>query len=151
MALVMNASSQEQQIRVHGAWFTFKPKQMKDMHEDKVFFLTSTAAYLGFVGLPDSLADLEFRASEEGKAILQAAEEQGIRNRIEYLEMLKTNETVSLQRDLDQQGLKYDSRLEVKPAMMKNFEELVSYKAKKQDEAQKQVDRIKEIEELLKD
>src|SRR5438128_2242204 len=111
MPLIMNASSQEQQVRVHGAWFTFKPKQIKEMHEDKVYFLTAQCGYLGFVTLPDSLSDLDYKQSAAGKAAIAEAESIGIQNRIQYLEMLKKNEIVSLQRDLDRANLKYDSRL----------------------------------------
>lgn len=151
MPLVMNASSKEQQVRVHGAWFTFKPKQIKDMHEDKVFFLTSKCSGQGFVSLPDSLEDMDFRASPEGQVLLKSAEEKGVQLRIAFLEDLKRNELVALQRDLDQKNLKYDARLEITPEMLGNFEELASYKTSKNDEAQKRVDRIKELEKILEE
>jgi hypothetical protein len=151
MPLVMNASSQEQQVRVHGAWFTFSPGQIKDMHEDKVFFLTSTCSYLGFVGLPESLSDIDFKNSEAGQKLLAEAKQKGIANRVAFLESLKRNEIVSLQRDLDKANQKYDARLEMDPAMLPQLEELATYKIKKQDEAQKKLDRIKEIEAQLED
>lgn len=149
MALVMNASSQEQSVRVHGSWFTFTPGQIKDMHEDKVYFLSSNCAYLGFVSLPETLADLEFRSSEEGKTIIQKAKETGIANRIQHLEELKRNELVSLQRDIDKSNMKYDARLEMASGMVKNLEELAGYKSRSQDAKQQQLDRVKEIEKLL--
>jgi len=151
MPYVMNASSVEQQVRVHGSWFTFKPKQIKEMHDDKVYFLTSNCAYLGFVTLPDTLSDLEFKQSEEGQKLIKEAEERGVANRIAFLESLKQNELVALQRDLDQKNLKYDARLEMSPQMVGHFEELASYKVAKQDEAQKKIDRVKEIEKLLEE
>lgn len=148
--LVMNASSQEQSVRVYGSWFTFKPDQIKDMNEDKGMFLTIQCNYLGFVGLPDAISeDLEFKNSEEGQRIIAEAKKQGVKNRIQYLERLKQNELVALQRDIDRAGLKYNARLEMSDGMMQNLEELASYKTKQQDENQDKLDRISEIEKLL--
>ena len=148
--LVMNASSQEQSVRVYGSWFTFKPDQIKEMNEDKGLFLTIQCNYLGFVGLPDKInEDIDFKNSDEGKQIIANAKKQGIMNRIQYLERLKQNELVSLQRDIDRAGLKYDARLEMSSGMMKNLEELAGYKSKQQDQNQEKLDRIAEIEKLL--
>lgn len=149
MALVLNALAQEQDIRIHGSWFSFKPKQIKEMHEDKVFFLVSQRRDQGFVALPDEMADLDFRNSKEGKEILSTAEAKGVNQRCEFLEMLRKNEIVSLQRDIDRRGDKYDARLEMSKEMIKNLEELASYQVKKQDEVLAQVAKIKEIEALL--
>lgn len=148
MPFIMNASSQEQQVRVHGAWFTFKPKQVKQMLEEKVIFLSSTCAYLGFVALPDALEDLE-PSSPEAKKLKAEAEKQGIQNRVKYLEQLKHNEIVSLQRDIDKSNQKYDARLEAAPEFLAQLEELAEYKVQHLDEAQARLDRIKELEAKL--
>lgn len=151
MPLIMNASSIEQTVKVHGAWFSFKPKQIKTMAEEKVFFLSSSCAYLGFVSVPEELEDLDIRASKEGQAKIKEAEERGIANRVQFLERLKHNELSSLQRDYDLRNDKSDPRVLVSKEMLKNFEELVTYKNKKQDMAQEQVNRIKELEKLLEE
>jgi len=149
MPFIMNASSQEQQVRVHGAWFTFKAKQVKEMHEEKVAHLSTNCSHLGFVSLPETYADLEFRNSPEGVATLKSAEDAGVKNRIQHLESLKKNELVALQRDIDRSGSKYDARLEVNEEVLKQLEELANYKIKNEDVAQQRVDRIRELEKKL--
>lgn len=151
MALVMNATAKEVQVKVHGNWFTFKPKQIKVMDDEKVFFLTSTNAYLGFVSLPQSLEDIDYRSSKEGQALLTDAEKRGVEQRVAHLESLKHNELVSLQRDLDQRNLKYDARVDMSKEMIQNLEELASYKKKSKNEEAEKVQAIKKLEAALED
>lgn len=151
MPFVMNASNTEHQVRVHGSWFTFAPKAQKEMNADKVFFLVSNCSHLGFVGLPEKFGDLEYRGTKEGKEALARAEAEGIQNRVKHLEQLKHNELVSLQRDIDQAGLKYDARSHMSDQMIKQMEELAAYKVKKQDEAAQKIQRIKDIEKALEE
>jgi hypothetical protein len=149
MALIFNALNREQQVRVHGAWFTFKPEQIKEMDENKVFFLISKRSHEGFVSLPDELADPEFKRTEEGKRILQEAKAQGVANRVTYLESLKQNELVSLQRDYDTSNIKSDPRSAMSAGMLRNLEELAGYKkAGKAIDAEK-IKQIKALESLI--
>jgi hypothetical protein len=91
MPFVMNASSKEQTVQAHGAYFTFGPGQIKEMSENKVYFLSSAKAYLGFVAIPEEAADVEWRNSPEGKAKIEELRATGIQNRIQHLEWLKNN------------------------------------------------------------
>jgi hypothetical protein len=149
MPFVMNASSVEQCVRVHGDWFTFKPKQVKEMQDSKVNFLISTCANEGFVGMPDEWADLEYRTSDAGKAAQAAAESIGIANRVKHLEWLKHNETVSLQRDIDRQNLKYNSRRELSEEALEKMKELAGYKTRSEDAAEKRQAEFEKIEKAL--
>lgn len=150
MPFVLNASSREVTVKVHGSHFTFAPKQVKAIIDPtKANFMSERQAIEGLVQLPEQWEELEYRESPEGKAAFKEAEAQGIKARIAYLEQLKRNEIVSLQRDLDVANLNYDSRLEMSDKMMTQLEELSQYKIKDQDEQQKKLDRIKKLEKLI--
>lgn len=150
MPFIYNASSREVGVRVHGAHFTFGPKQVKTIIDPtKGAHMVDKFAYEGLVSLPDQWEDLDYRESPEGKKALKDAEARGIQNRIAHLERLKQNEIVSLQRDIDRGGMKYDARLEMSDQMMAQMEELAQYKSKSQDEQQKKLDRVKALEKLI--
>lgn len=151
MALIMNACSINQSVQVHGAWFTFGPGQIKDMQEDKVFFLTSRKGYLGFVTLPDEMADLDFRNSKDGQEILAKAKVEGVGKRIAHLESVRDNELVSLKRDLEQKNIKSDPRSFMSDGAIAAMEELAQYKKKNASETEKRIERVKQLEELLKE
>lgn len=150
MPFILNASSREVSVRVHGSHFTFAPKQVKTIIDpSRAAFMTSNLSYEGLVELPETWEDLDFRSSEDGKKALKAAEAQGIKARIEHLEKLKRNELVSLQQDLDRANLKYDARLDMSDEMFSQMEELAQYKSKKQDEQQKRLEKLKELEKII--
>lgn len=149
MPLVLNASSVEQTVQAHGAWFTFGPGQMKMMNDDKVGFLTSYKAYMGFVALPESMEDPAFANSEAGKKILAEAKAAGVNNRIKHLDAVKQNELVSLKRDLEQKNIKADVRAFMSDGAIAAMKEIVGYQKKGQDEAAKKIAEIEELEKLL--
>ncbi len=151
MALVMNATSKEVQVKVHGAWFTFKPNQYKEIHEAKAFHLASTCAYMGFVMLPEEFQDPAFSVTPEGKKILAEAKTNGISNRIGYLEMLKNNELVSLKKDLASKNLQIAPETFMSPGMLENLKELVSYKKESEAGEAERVAQIKTLTDALED
>lgn len=153
MPLVMNASSKEQTVQVHGAWFTFTPGQIKDMNENKVFFLTSNKAYLGFVSVPEEFSDIEYKNTDEGKAKLEALRTQGIQNRIQHLEWLRNNEMKSLRKDMDKANMKGETESEMTgesfKALKSAMEELKGYQVKKVDSVKERADQLRELEAAL--
>jgi ABC-type sulfate transport system substrate-binding protein len=149
MPLVMNASSKEQTVQVHGAWFTFAPNQIKEMNENKVFFLATNKAYMGFVSVPDELADISFRQSKEGQEMEAKARMQGIASRVKHLEQVRDNELIGLKRDLEQKNIQADVRAFLSEGCIAAMEELVSYKTRKADDTAKKIERVKELEAAL--
>ena len=153
MPFVMNASSKEQTVQAHGAYFTFTPGQIKEMSESKVYFLASNKAYLGFVAVPEEAADLEWRSSPEGKAKLEELRAEGVQNRIQHLEWLKNNELVSLRKDMDKANIKSETASEMTAestsALTSALEELKSYKTKKSDVVKERAEKIRELEKAL--
>lgn len=149
MPLIMSSSIKDVSVQVQGNWFTFKPKQIKQMDENKVFFLTSKCAYLGFIAVPDKFEDIEARSTPEGKAELAAIEAQGIKNRVEFLTYLKNNELRSLRSDLERKNDKSDPRAYMSAAMVDQLEELSKYTKKLETAKTEQLNRIKQLEKEL--
>lgn len=148
MALVMNALPHEVTVQVHGFYFTFKPKQIKQMDDTKVEHLSQRCAHLGFVAVPSEFEDPDYRSTDAGKAKLKEMEETGLKHRIHYLEVLQHNELVSLKADMQKSNDQSDPRLQMSPQMIKQLQELAGYKqaAKKAGAEQ-----VAQIEKLLKD
>jgi hypothetical protein len=153
MALVMNASNEIATFRVFGNHFTLKPGQIKSFQENIARFISinETTKNLGLVTLPDELEDLDMRQSPEGKAILEDKKKDGVNNRIAFLRQLVYNNQVSLRQDLEKANIKADPRVFASSGEMGAYEELVKYQAKKEDEDQKKVARIKALEDQLKE
>lgn len=148
--LVMNASSEDQPIRVFGNHFVLKSGQIKEFQEEIGRFMVLERGYLGLVGVPEEFSDIEFRQSEEGQAKLQELKAEGIAKRVRFLNQLVHNEIVSLKRDLDKVNSKEDPRLLMDPKMVKQMRELASYQAADEDVEKAKVAEIKRLEERLK-
>jgi primosomal protein N' len=153
MPFIMNASSVEQSVQVHGSWFSFKAKQIKEMNEAKSAFLTSTKGYLGFVALPDEASDLDWRSTKEGKAEIESAERNGIENRIRHLEWLRSNEQKSLRKDMDKVNMKSEVAAEWTDssynALKAAAEELATYKKSTDNKVEDRTKKIKDLEAAL--
>lgn len=150
MALVFNASSSHQQVKVFGNYFELKPGQIKNFEDKIAHFMVTDRKDRGFVSLPEEFMEPSFKDTEEGKAILEEKRKQGIEERIRYLRMLVHNEEVSLQRDHDKQNDKTNVKLLMSDGMIKHYEELASYQTKKDDEALKKAAKIEELQKKLK-
>lgn len=153
MPFVMNASSKEQTVQAHGAYFTFTSGQIKEMSDSKVYFLSSAKAYLGFVAVPEEFSDLEYRNSAEGKQKLEELRAKGVANRIQHLEWLKNNELQSLRKDMDKANIKAETASEMTTestnALTSALEELKGYQTKKIDIVKERADKIRELEAAL--
>lgn len=148
MKTIFNASAIEQQVQIHGSWFTFKPKQVKSMDEAKAFFLITNRSYLGFVEVPEEALDSAWR-SGEGKEQMKEAEHRGVDNRVRHLQYLKNNELASLAKDLASKNDKSDPRLYISDKMVDQIKELAQYKTKTEQEKIEKLDKIKELEALI--
>lgn len=149
MALVLNASSQDQTVKVFGNYFTLKTGQIKDFSEHVARFLCTDRKERGFVGLSENFTDPEYKLTPAGKEELLAAKKQGVANRVEFLKSLVYNETVSLQHDLAQKNIKQDPRVHMTETMVKQIEELAAYGQTGVDEQEERVAKIKELEKKL--
>jgi hypothetical protein len=150
MAVVMNCLDEEQTAVVGGAHFTFKPRQIKHIYQESIAgLLTSEKKEYGFVSLPEEILDKEFADSPAGKAILEAKRKEGVDAFCKKLRSQLYNLNVSLKQDLDKSNLKVDPRVFASEGDIKAMELLAKYQSRKEDEDQKKVDRIKELEKVL--
>lgn len=158
MPAILNCLDEEQTLKVAGMYYTFKPNQLKYFHDKGIAGLMArNHAEDGVVLVDESLehlshlkADmLEKVISAEEKAKLEAHKEAGIANYVKRLRELIFNATVSLQKDIDISGAKYDARVLATDADLERFEKLAKYQKTKSDNDQAKVDRIKELEKQL--
>lgn len=153
MALVLNALDRENKAMCGGNEFSFKPKQVKHFYnEDIAHFLTTRREANGLIMVPKEFDDPErpeIRQSEEYKAVIADLTARAIDEYCAHLNRLVNNEQVGLLKDLRKNNDPSDPRYLIHPNMVKNMEELVQYRTKKEDAGQVKVDRIKELEKAL--
>lgn len=155
MALILNASSRPQKVKVFGSWFAFAPKQVKALDPDKVQFLSTKCSEKGFVELPEKFADPDYKTTAKGKEEFARYESMGVQARIAHLEWHKNNELHSLRKDMDQANIKSDVTAELSAsslAILKDVAtELSSYKRAGKDSVKEKQEQLAEIEKLLED
>jgi hypothetical protein len=151
MPLVMNALDTERSVCAQGNWFTWKPKQIKNIgSDDLALFFTSNLAHEGLVRIPDAFEEPDYRLTEEGKKELAEASAKGLNARIAFLDSVISNELVSLKRDLSRNNDQTDPRAYMHPNMIKNMEELAGYKRKQTAAKEEKISKIAELEKMIK-
>lgn len=158
MGLVLNCLDRENAVTIGGNTFTFAPKQVKMFYNDDISTaITSHRQHMGFSALPNDLEYLLLKKKDKSDAevepehqeIYNTARQEGISAYVENLKRFIANEQVSLKMDLEKTNNKMDPRLLLHPKMIKNMEEVVKYQARKEDAAQLQLDKVKELEKKL--
>lgn len=146
----MNTTEEPQHVSVFGNWFYFSPKQIKLMDEDKVNFLTMRRQDMGFVRLPESLEDLDFRASDEGKRLIAEARKEGIAAYLDHHRKIVRNNQESLRQDLKMANIDTDPASLMSDGELASLNILVKYQDMEQDEAKKTADKANEMLKRLK-
>lgn len=149
MALIMNASCETQTFRVFGNTFTMKPDQIKNFQDNIAHFIVVDRKDLGLVALPEELDDIMFRDSQDGRDLLAQKKKEGVENRVRKLRELIYNEQVSLKQDLERGNIKVDPRIFASEGMVDKYKELAKYQATKEDEEQRRIDVIKDLEKKI--
>lgn len=158
MPTVLNCLDEEKVIKVGGIFYTFKPGQMKFFHNNNIArALTRIYGEQGFVGVPEHLdhlshlneANFDKIVTAEEKEEIAKLKEQGIEQYCKNLRRLIFNATVSVQKDIDISGAKYDARIEATDADIKRLEDLAKYQKSKSDSDQRRIDRMKELEKTV--
>ncbi len=158
MPVILNCLDEPNTCVVGGNHFQFKPGQLKYFHDINIASLISRIkASDGFIALPDELEHLSHLKEEmmakvitpEEKAIIEEKRKEGINNYCQRLRELIYNATVSLQKDIDVRGYKYDARVEATKADLKRLETLAKYQSEHLDLEQKRVDTFKELEKKV--
>jgi len=150
MPYIYNPLPREKSVCAQGNWFTFKPKQIKHLGSDSLAqFFTSNLSYEGFVRLSDNFEDPSYRLTPDGKGEIDAADAQGLAQRINFLQYIVNNDLNSLRADMEKANDKSDPRLQMSPQMVEQMKELAEYKKKLNDSKKEQVSQIQELEKLI--
>lgn len=150
MPFIFNGLDKKVVTKAFGNYFTFAPKQIKMMSKEHVRWFSSERAYEGLVALSDKFEDLEYKGSPEGKAEMAKGEKLARQHRVRHLRKIVENVLVSLKRDLQTANIQSDPRALASEGEIAAMEELAAYQQAQEDSKQKQVDKVKELEKLLK-
>lgn len=145
MPYVMNCLAEDKLVQARGNWFTFKPKQLKQMEPHLAAFLGREKRYPGLVCLSDAFEDPDYKNTPEGKAELANAEAEGIADFVEHLRQRVYNNQVSLRMDLETKNMKVDPLILASPGEKEAMELLSKYQKQKDDRDQIEVNRLKEL------
>jgi hypothetical protein len=147
--LIYNTTNKEVHAVAFGNHFNIPAGKIKSFNDDIGDFLAKNKRYLGLVALPETFDDMEYRASDEGKASLEEYRKQGIAHRVQYLESIKYNLLVSLKKDLDVADMKVDPKVFASPGEMAAMQELLEIKAKHEDANAEKVKQLEILEKKL--
>lgn len=145
MALVFNATEEEQSIKIYGNWFSFKPGAIKVLDEKLAHGISTDKKEYGCVALPPEFEDLEFRTTEAGVKILQEKKEEGLKNYLSHLRQIVMNNQLSLRQDLERSNIKADPAVFASDGEVAAMETLAKYQQSHEDSAQVRAERIKEL------
>lgn len=161
MATILNCLDRDNMARIGGNHFEFKPNQMKYFHDKNIAqCIDRLKREDGFILLPEEFDELSLikddakRAmitTDEHKATLKHYRDQGLKDYVTNLRRLIYNATVSMQKDLDRAGYKYDARVEANSADLNRLRELSKYQAQDLDTSQQRIDEFKELEKKVAD
>lgn len=158
MPVIMNCLDEANECRIGGTTFSFKPRQMKYIHDKGVSkAISRLKAVDGFVELPEELEELAHLKEEmlekvitpEQRALVEEKRKEGVHTYCQNLRALIYNATVSVQKDIDKAGYKYDARVEASKADLNRLETLARYQGGGLDEEQKLIDKFKELEKKV--
>lgn len=148
--MIFNALDKEVSTKAFGNHFNFKPRQIKRMSGDIGQFLSREKGYMGLVELPMTFEDPEYKASEEGQALLEEKRKEGVSRRINHLKGIVNNLQVSLRQDLDIANIKADVNAFASSGEINAMEELVSYQRAAEDQDKAKLEKVRQLERQLK-
>lgn len=150
MPFIMNALTKEVSTDARGTWFSFKPKQIKNIADEHLAdFFASNRAHEGLVRLSDGFEDPDYKASEAGKQELADASQRGLEARVNFLTYVVNNELSGLKKDLMRNNDPTDPRTYMSKGMIANMEELAGYKSAAQKAKTDQLNKIADLEKLI--
>jgi hypothetical protein len=159
MPTILNCLDKEQTTVLGGNHYHFKAGQMKYFHDKGIASaIARLKAEDGFVMLPEEFDDVSMIKDEskrelvitpQMKDVMSESKKEGVNNYCQNLRKLIYNATVSLQKDIDRAGYKYDARVEATKADLQRLKELAHYQSTDLDQDQKMVDEFKTLEKKV--
>lgn len=147
MALVINCTKDEQQVKALGNWFTFKPGQIKILQDNIGRFLSLEKKQYGLMELPEAFTDPDYAKSPEGIAIMEQVSQEGLRNYIDFHRKIVENNQVSLRRDLEQANIKADPATYASEGELASMRIVAKYAQMDDDAAQKRIEEVRALTE----
>jgi hypothetical protein len=155
MPTILNVLDKTNTVVIGGNHFTFKPGQLKYFHDAGIAAaIDRIKKEEGFIMVPESLDHLamvsdDMKAkiiTEADKELIESKRKEGIDIYCRRLRSLIYNATVSIQKDIDRAGYKYDARVEANSADIERLKELAKYQNQELDQDQRTLEQFKELE-----
>lgn len=145
MPYIMNALNEPVTTQAHGKWFTFKPQEIKVMHNPKlVEFLAQYRGEEGLVEVPEDVMELD-KNSTDYKAKIYDIRRVGIQKFVQKQNSIVRNLEISLRGDYERSGRKGNFLFEASKGELEAYKKLKNYR---EFEAKEQLNIADEIQKL---
>lgn len=141
--LILNALDKSVHAVAFGNHFHMKPKQLKMFRGEIGQFLDSMKGYLGLIAVPMELNEPEYRASEEGQAILAQKTQEGINRHVQKLTEVVNNYQISLRGDLENKGIKAPLESQATDGELAAMEDLLHYQRQQKDSSKERSEKVR--------
>lgn len=149
MPYIMNSLEESVSTQAHGKWFTWKPREIKLFHNEKlVGFLAMQRGEEGLVEVPDSMMEMD-KTSQEYKEALYAKIKEGVTKYIAKQNYVIRNLEMSLRRDYETSGQKGNFLFEASKGELQAYKNLKKYKEFEQQEHLNVADEIQKVRDEL--
>jgi hypothetical protein len=145
----MNALDVDVYVQAHGKPFSFKPRQIKNMHNPNLaMFLSQNRGENGLVDIADEVMELDKNSPEFLEAI-EAKRKEGIEKRINKLRWIINNLESSLRYDIETKGLKIDPLSQASKGELLAYKEMATLVDAEQKQAINTADEIRKMQGVL--
>lgn len=149
MAYIMNCLNEQVSTQAHGKWFTFKPGEIKLLHNPNLaFFFATNRGEEGLVEIGDSIMELDKNGAEYKVSIAHKRKE-GIAKYVNKQNSIIRNLEMSLRRDYETSGAKGNYLFEASKGELAAYKNLAKYKEFENAEALNVADEIMKAREVL--
>jgi len=145
----MNALDKEVQTQAHGKWFSWKPREIKVIHNPNLsMFLYQNRGEEGLVEIPEHIMELDKNSNEYKQAIYEKRSE-GVRKFVAKQNMIVRNLEMSLRRDYETSGQKGNFLFEASQGELEAYKNLKMYKEFEAEQKLNTADEIQKLREEL--
>lgn len=149
MAYIMNALDTDVNVQAHGKWFSFKPRQIKNMHnENLALFLSQNRGENGLVAIGNDIMELD-RNSPEFREHIEERRKEGVEKRVQKLQWMINNLESSIRFDIENKGLKIDPLSQASKGELAAYKEMITLKGEEARQGMNVGDEVRKAREQL--
>lgn len=149
MAYIMNALDEEVRTQAHGKWFTWKPQEIKTIHNENLArFLAQHRGEEGLVEIPDSIMEMDKTGFEYKQAIYERRKD-GVTKFVSKQNFIVRNLEMSLRRDYETSGQKGNFLFEASTGELAAYKNLKKYKQFEQEQKLNVADEIQKLRDEI--